>query len=114
MKIKDLGSLFKTLSDQKRLRVLAVLADSEEICACHIVGLLGVSGATVSVHMAQLIQAGLVGSRKEGRWTYYHLKRDKVEIAPMLDWLISKFNLSSQVAEDRERIKALVCSYGKQ
>ncbi len=58
---------FKALSDRNRLRV-ATLLHIDELCACQIVELLEVTGAMVSCHMGLLVRAGLVESRKEGRW----------------------------------------------
>ena len=49
----------KALSDRNRLRVVAALMNTSELCACQISELLGVSGATASRHMDLLIRAGL-------------------------------------------------------
>ncbi len=69
---KPLNTL-KALSDRNRLRVVAALMTRNELCACQISELLQVTGATASRHMGLLIQAGLVQSRKDGRWVYYQL-----------------------------------------
>lgn len=61
----------KALSDRNRLRVVAALMKQEELCACHFVDLLGITGASVSRHIDLLIRAGLVESRKDGRWVHY-------------------------------------------
>ena len=62
----------KALSDASRARVLMALHEGE-LCVCQIMELLGLAPSTVSKHMAILHQAGLVDSRKEGRWVYYRL-----------------------------------------
>ena len=60
----------KALSDPSRVRALCALRD-HELCVCQIIELLGLAPSTVSKHMALLRQAGLVESRKNGRWVYY-------------------------------------------
>ncbi len=62
----------KALSDENRVRALMALAGGE-LCVCQIIELLGLAPSTVSKHMAVLHQAGLVETRKDGRWMYYRL-----------------------------------------
>lgn len=62
----------KALSDENRVRVMLALAGGE-MCVCQIIELLGLAPSTVSKHMAILHQAGLVETRKDGRWIYYRL-----------------------------------------
>ena len=60
------------LADPSRVRLLAACFGGER-CVCQLVELLGRSNATVSKHLAILRDAGLLDSRKEGRWVYYRL-----------------------------------------
>jgi len=60
----------KALSDPSRVRALLALR-GRELCVCQLNELLGLAPSTVSKHMSILRQAGLVASRKEGRWAYY-------------------------------------------
>lgn len=69
------SDIFKALGDPNRLKLMMALMREPELCACQLTELLHVSGATASKHMSQLVQAGLVQSRKEGRWVYYQLKK---------------------------------------
>ncbi len=66
-----LAGWFKVLSDPARLRLLSLIADGEETCACDLVEPLGVSQPTVSHHLKVLYEAGLVDREKRGRWVYY-------------------------------------------
>lgn len=61
---------FKALGDEIRLKVLHLVKD-EEVCVCDLMSLLGMPQGTLSHHLAVLQQAGLVASRKQGRWNYY-------------------------------------------
>ena len=76
--MKNTLSLLKALSDKNRLRVVAALLSTHELCACQIKELLKITGASVSRHLALLIQVGLVDSRKKGRWVYYRLRPEAV------------------------------------
>ncbi|MEK7476498.1 MAG: metalloregulator ArsR/SmtB family transcription factor [Candidatus Coatesbacteria bacterium] len=60
----------RALGDPGRVRALLALSD-REMCGCHIVSLLGLAPSTVSKHMGVLERAGLVTSRRSGRWRHY-------------------------------------------
>ena len=60
------------LADPSRVRLLAACFTGEK-CVCQLVALLDLSNATVSKHLSLLRDAGLLASRKEGRWVYYRL-----------------------------------------
>lgn len=66
----------RALADRKRLKVAAMLARTEALCACEVQASLGVTHATVSHHMGVLRDAGLVKADKRGRWVYYRLADD--------------------------------------
>lgn len=63
----------RSLADENRLLAVALLKRRKEMCACEIQAATGLSHATVSHHMAVLVDAGLVKSRREGKWMYYRL-----------------------------------------
>ena len=62
--------LFKALGEDVRLKVLHLVCD-QEVCVCDLVSVLKMAQGTLSHHLAVLQQAGLVTSRKQGRWNYY-------------------------------------------
>jgi DNA-binding transcriptional ArsR family regulator len=63
----------KALADPHRLMAITLLRRQGELCACELQAALEVSHATVSHHMSVLVSAGLVRTRREGKWTYYRL-----------------------------------------
>jgi ArsR family transcriptional regulator len=65
--------LFKALADTTRLRILKLL-DVREMCVCEVMIALDLTQPTASHHLKILENAGLVKSRKEGKWVYYSLK----------------------------------------
>lgn len=103
----DVLALFKAFSDRNRLRVVAALMEFEELCVCQILELLQVSGATASRHLSLLVQAGLLTSRKEGRWIFYRLQRGADRHQPLLQWLAQAIENSSDLQADRRRLAAI-------
>jgi len=64
--------LFKALSDPNRLMIVDMLSCGE-LCACVILEKFKITQPTLSHHMKNLCDCGLVTGRKEGKWTYYSL-----------------------------------------
>ena len=77
---EDLAAAFKVLADPARLRLLSMIAASEEACACELVEPLGRSQPTVSHHLAVLTDAGLVEREKRGRWAYYRVAPARLSV----------------------------------
>ena len=78
MDYRNDAKLFKALSDENRLQILAQL-NNEEKCACVLLEKLAISQPTLSHHMRILAEARLVECRKEGKWMYYSLRRGAEE-----------------------------------
>lgn len=95
----------KALADRNRLRVVAALMNTTELCACHISEMLGVSGATASRHMELLIRANLVDSRKDGRWVHYKLS--PAFPAPLRQWLEQPLLKDPDIKKDLANVKTI-------
>jgi ArsR family transcriptional regulator len=65
-------AVFKALANDDRLRVLETLRDSE-CCGCELQVVLDAPQSTVATHLRKLKAAGLVRSRKQGKWSYYRI-----------------------------------------
>ncbi|PSQ44178.1 transcriptional regulator [Halobacteriales archaeon SW_7_68_16] len=65
-------AVFKALGNKDRLRVLNALRESE-CCGCELQVVLDAPQSTVATHLRKLKDAGLVKSRKKGRWSYYRI-----------------------------------------
>jgi ArsR family transcriptional regulator, arsenate/arsenite/antimonite-responsive transcriptional repressor len=66
-----LATMFKALADPARVKVMSMLLNADEVCACDIAEGIGKSQATASHHLAILRKAGLVTGEKHGTWVYY-------------------------------------------
>ena len=75
------AALFKALADPARVRIVNALATSPEaVCACEFEPSLGLSQPTVSHHLKKLTDSGLVEREQRGKWAYFSLRRDAVEM----------------------------------
>jgi ArsR family transcriptional regulator len=70
--MKTTARLFKALSDETRLRILALLKGGE-LCVCDLMAVLDLPQSTVSRHLAYLRNGGLVEDRRQGVWMFYRL-----------------------------------------
>ena len=107
--MRDLMAVIKALADENRVRILMALGP-KELCVCQIVELLGLAPSTVSKHIAILKHAGLVDSRKDGRWMFYRLAEDDAPAeAKEMTELVSRLLADDpQEREDTKRLKQII------
>ncbi len=73
-------NIFKSLSDKTRLRILRILLEADtELCVCEIMDSLEVKQYNISSHIKELRVVGLVKERKEGRFVFYGLNKQKIQ-----------------------------------
>ena len=77
---EELATAFKVLADPIRLRLLSMVANSDEACACDLAEPVGRSQPTISHHMALLTDAGLVTREKRGKWAYYRIVPERLAV----------------------------------
>lgn len=72
---EQLAHRFKALGDPTRVRLLSLIAaqPAREACICDLTEPVGLSQPTVSHHMKQLVDAGLVTREQRGRWAFYRV-----------------------------------------
>ena len=70
--VRPVSRLFKALSDETRLRIVALLSHGE-LCVCHIQEALGLSQSNVSRQLGILRASGVVEDRRDGTWVFYGL-----------------------------------------
>jgi ArsR family transcriptional regulator, arsenate/arsenite/antimonite-responsive transcriptional repressor len=71
----QLATTLKALADPARLRLLSIVAASEntEACVCDLIEPVGLSQPTVSHHLKILTTAGFLTRTKRGTWAYFKL-----------------------------------------
>lgn len=70
---KRISRIFSNISHPARLRILLAIGEGEA-CVCHLENLLGYRQAYISQHMMALRKAGLLNSRRDGRYIFYQLR----------------------------------------
>ena len=78
---ESLARSFKALGDPTRVRLLSLISATEggEACICDLTVPVGLSQPTVSHHMRQLAEAGLVTREQRGKWAYYRVVDDALD-----------------------------------
>ncbi len=109
--LNNLTEIGQALSDGSRVRALMSLR-KQELCVCQLIDLLDLAPSTVSKHMAILKQAGLVETRKEGRWVYYRLSEpdEHSSAAQALHWLQDTLIRSPQIREDDRKLREILAT----
>jgi ArsR family transcriptional regulator, arsenate/arsenite/antimonite-responsive transcriptional repressor len=81
------AELFKALSDPARVRIVNVLAATDEpVCVCELIGPLGLAQATVSHHLKKLTDAGLLDREERGKWAYFSINSEAMaRVASLAD-----------------------------
>jgi ArsR family transcriptional regulator len=71
----ELEAVMKALADRHRLRIVNLLlrAGGEPVCVCEVQPLLGLSQGTVSYHLKQLVEAGVIERKRRGTYSYFNL-----------------------------------------
>ncbi|MDD2772966.1 MAG: metalloregulator ArsR/SmtB family transcription factor [Elusimicrobiales bacterium] len=87
--MKTLVQMIKALADENRLRI-ALMLKGRELCVCQITAALKLAPSTVSKHISLLEQAGLVETRKKGRWVHCRLPdKPAAEAKRLLECLLA-------------------------
>ena len=110
--MKNIAHIFKALSDETRLRILALLSLGE-LCVCDLMEALELPQSTVSRHLAYLRNAGLVEDERRGVWMFYRLNQTGALGEELLRLLLEKLNQSEQIRADQRALDRLTRSSGK-
>lgn len=68
-----LAGMFKALADPARVKILSMLLNADEVCACDFSASIGKTAATTSHHLKLLRDAGLITGDRRGTWVYYRV-----------------------------------------
>jgi DNA-binding transcriptional ArsR family regulator len=68
------AKILKALAHPSRLKLIDKLAEQDEVCVCDLTEVIGSDMSTVSRHLAQLKNAGIVESEKRGQMVFYRLR----------------------------------------
>ena len=84
--VQQAVKVYKALGEPTRLKIALLLTEEKNLC-CSDIGskLASVAGSTLSHHLKQLTDCGLLTLRKDGTYIYYSVNRDMAKkFAPYL------------------------------
>jgi DNA-binding transcriptional ArsR family regulator len=98
-------AVLRALGDENRMRIVLVLR-RQSLCVCQIVELVQLAASTVSEHLMILKAAGILASRKEGRWVYYRVTEERPN--PEIAKLFQTLEEDHQVQADAKRLERIL------
>ncbi len=104
---ENFSTLFSALANETRLRILNLLAH-REISVHTLTDILGESQPKISRHLAFLRKAGLVTTRREGKWIYYEMAEIKNKyLKEILSNLIAWISNNQKMQKDYQKLLQL-------
>ena len=70
--ISQLSEIFHIIGQLNRVKILLVIGQ-EEACVCHLEGILQQRQAYISQHLMVLRDAGILETRREGKYIFYRV-----------------------------------------
>lgn len=101
---------FQALGDNTRLRLLNLMGE-QEICVCYFVEILGQSQPKISRHLAYLRNAGIVSTRRDGKWMHYRIVMPpNGGAAKVLRQILESFKDEKSMQADRAKLSKACCA----
>lgn len=100
----NLIELFKTLSDETRLRILLLLSN-KELCVCEISDILDESQPKVSRHLSKLRDMGYVTDERYGQWIFYSLNIQDELLNMIFQSISNNLSLYPVIKTDMEKLQ---------
>lgn len=103
--IEKVSNLLQAIGPGPRLEILLAIGTGEA-CVCHLEAALGYRQAYISQHLMALREAGLLSTRRDGKYIFYRLEKpeimEMVELAARLaDYDISVITTRVSLAKSR-------------
>jgi len=112
MAFEALNAALKAAGEETRLRVLALLGESE-LTVSELTDILRQSQPRISRHLRLLAGAGLVDRFREGSWAFFRLA-DRGAPAELARDLVARLDpTDTTLARDRERLMAALAEPGR-
>src|SRR5215217_6981951 len=101
----EMENLFLALSDRTRLQLLSLMG-SNEVSVRFLCDSLQQSQPKISRHLAYLRSAGLVSTRRDGKWIYYGIEpHADGNVARVLDETLRSILMQNGQVQSSERLK---------
>jgi len=109
----DIERFFQALCDNTRLRLLNLMGD-QEICVCYFVEILDQPQPKISRHLAYLRSAGIVATRRDGKWMHYRIVMPPhIGATQILQQTLGWLKEDRAMQADRSRLSKACCTPAK-
>lgn len=95
-----LTNIFKLLSDETRLRMLALLYQ-EDLCVCQLSGVLDVPQPRISQNLSKFRDLDIVYDERKEKYVLYSLKRENIILLDVLNDMMKDIEEYPKLIEDR-------------
>jgi len=86
------AQVYKSCSDEARLRILNLIIHHGEMCISDIELVLGFTQTKTSRHITYLKNSGILATRKSDRWVLYFIKDEMKDFIDILHGFVLKDN----------------------
>ena len=80
---KRIAAIHKVLSSPFRIRLLKTIGE-EEVCVCHLESVMKKRQAYISQHLMVLRDAGILLTRREGKYIFYRVASE--DVFQLVEW----------------------------
>jgi len=104
--MRELIKVFKTLSDETRLRILNLLTE-RECCVCEVMQALDISQSRASRNLSALYNAGLVKLRRDGVWAVYSIDKETLTkyYVEIINSIVEALSRNELTMLDKQRLR---------
>ncbi len=74
--MKKFAQFFKSLSDETRLQIIALLKMEPELCVCDIENVLALTQSKASRHLRYLLNSRVLADERKNVWVYYRINEE--------------------------------------
>jgi len=115
MNPRAIARFHAALSNEVRMRIVALVCGRNEMCVCELVDELGLSQANVSRHVGILRDAGILQDRKIGTWVLLRVDEAllREQFSALLDEIHERHRASAHMDAERrltERCGRVLCA----
>lgn len=104
-----IAKVFKSLSDETRLRIINILLE-ENLCVCEIMDILGMTQSRISRHLGILKQVELIEEERKGKWVIYKIaKKNKAILSYIRQQTRNEKIFNSDKEKTEETLKKGLC-----
>lgn len=92
--LAKVSDLLQAISPEPRIEILLAIGDGEA-CVCHLEAVLSYRQAYISQHLMALREAGVLGTRRDGKYIFYRMEKPEIMEMVELAARLAGFDISA-------------------